>query len=234
MDQRELSVVIPCLNENETIGHAVTTCLNVFKQLNINGEVIVVDNGSDDGSGELAKVAGAKVFVEPRKGYGNALLRGIRESIGRYIFMADADMSYDFTDIGKFLDHIGTCDMLIGCRFSRGGGNLEKGAMPILNQIGNFFLSNFTRILFGIKIHDFHCGARMFVREKIISLDLNSEGMEFASELIIAAHKKGLCIGEIGIHFKKDKRINNVIKLRPFRDGFRHIKYILKAFFVLK
>lgn len=226
-----LSVIIPCLNEKETIGMAVKSCLDVFNNMGIRGEVVVIDNGSDDGSGDIAFIHGARVVLEENKGYGSALIRGIKEAEGYYIFMADADMSYDFYEIGNFLEkmRLDNLDLLVGCRFSYGGGCLASGAMPLFNRIGNFILSGIARVLFRIKIHDFHCGARMFVKDKIININLRSPGMEFASEMIISAYKKGLKIGEIGINFKKDAREKDVSKLRPFRDGLRHIIFMFKS-----
>lgn len=228
-----ISFVIPCLNEEDTIGKAVEVSLKALKDNNLEGEVVVVDNASTDGTAIVALGAGARVVREERRGYGSAITRGVREAKYSLVFMADADLSYDLNEAPLFLNMLkeDNADLVIGCRFPYGGGVLEKGAMPTLNRAGNFFLSYFARALFGIKAHDFHCGARLFKRDKFLTLGMKSEGMEFASEMVIRFHRAGYCISEKGIFLRKDERVVHGSHLRPMRDGIRHMKCILGIFF---
>src|SRR5580765_613787 len=177
----ELTVVLPCLNEAETVAVCVAKAKRWLRDAGVVGEVVVADNGSTDGSPELAEEAGARVVTVPRKGYGNALMSGIRAARGTYVIMADADDSYDLENLGPFLAQLRNGDDLVmGNRF-RGG--IERGAMPWLHRrVGNPVLSGIGRLFFRTPVRDFHCGIRGFRKDAILGLGLRSEGMEFASE----------------------------------------------------
>lgn len=236
LDEKEkidLTCLIPCLNEEGTIGLCVTECINLFSKYNIKGEVLVADNNSDDKSREIAESKGARVIIVNERGYGNVLKEGIKNANGKKIFMADADMSYDFNEMKTFLDRMlkSGADFVLGCRLPKGGGIIEDGAMPFLNKyIGNPFLSWFARTMFKSNIIDFHCGARLFDKEKIAKLSLESGGMEYASEMIIRSILSGLKIEQVSVVLRKDMRKKQHSKLRPFRDGLRHLSLIIRIF----
>jgi glycosyltransferase involved in cell wall biosynthesis len=217
-----VSVVIPCLNEAENIVQCVTRALDVLYENDISGEVIVADNGSDDGSAELAEEAGATVIHEPRRGYGRAYLAGFSASRGDYIVMVDADLTYDFEEIPRFvkeLDEGG--ELVMGNRME----NIQPGAMPWMNRyIGNPLLSGFLNILFRTPVRDAHCGMRAVRRDVLPRLELRSAGMEFASEMVIRAAKADLDVREfpIALHPRGGKS-----KLNPFSDGWRHLRLML-------
>jgi glycosyltransferase involved in cell wall biosynthesis len=217
------SIVLPCLNEEETVGICVREALRIFDEKEYEGEVIVVDNASDDDSASVAEKAGAKVIREENRGYGNALRRGLKEASGDVIVLMDADTTYSFDDIPAVTLPIinGECDMVIGNRF----GGMEKGAMSLSHRVGVRFLSAAARSKFRCTINDFHCGIRAVSKEALERLDLKTDGMEFATEMIAQACKKGLKIGEVPVKLKRCE-YNRKTKLRTIRDGFRHLFFI--------
>lgn len=217
-----VSVVIPCLDEAEGVVGCIRDAQAGLARRQVAGEIIVVDNGSTDNSAELAEDAGAVVVHEPRRGYGTALRAGFAAASGRYIVMGDADRSYDFGEIGTFVDQLDLgSDLVVGDRM----GNIEPGAMPWLHRyIGNPFLSRLLRVLFGTGVHDAHCGMRAFRRDVLPQLDLDSDGMEIASEMVIRAAKADLQISQIPITYAA--RVGRS-KLSRFRDGWRHLRLLL-------
>lgn len=229
MDEKvEVSIVIPCLNEAEMIEFCILEALNAIQKNGIQGEVLVADNGSTDNSADIAMDAGARVIIIEKKGYGSALLGGIQAAKGTYVLIGDADGSYDFGELPNFLDllHKGN-DLVMGCRLPGGGGKIEKGAMPWKHRwIGNPVLSGLGKLFFASSVTDFHCGLRAFHRETILSLSLKTSGMEFASEMVIKAGLQGLHIAEIPITLHRDGRSTSP-HLRSFRDGWRHLRFML-------
>ncbi len=216
-----LSVVIPCLNEAETIGECVTRALDVLRSQDYDGEVVVVDNGSTDGSGDLARQAGARVVDEPRRGYGSAYLAGLAVARGDYIVMVDADLTYDFNEIPQFIESLDSgAQMVIGNRMQ----NIEPGAMPLLSRLGNPLLSGFLNVLHRTNVRDAHCGMRALRRDVLPVLNLRTVGMEFASEMVIRATREHLDVREVPIALHP--RVGDS-KLSPFRDGWRHLRVIL-------
>jgi glycosyltransferase involved in cell wall biosynthesis len=216
-----VSVVIPCLDEAETIAECVTTAREVLGEHGFTGEVIVVDNGSTDGSGELARAAGAAVVDEPRRGYGSAYLAGLAAARGDYIVMIDADLTYDFREIPSFVKELEDgAELVVGNRLA----GVQPGAMPLLNRIGNPMLSGFLNALHRTNIHDAHCGMRAVRRSVLPVLNLRTVGMEFASEMVIRASREHLDVREIPI--KLHPRVGES-KLSPFRDGWRHLRLIV-------
>lgn len=216
-----VSVVIPCLNEAENIEECVSRARAVLDEYAIAGEVIVVDNGSEDGSGDLARAAGASVVEEPRRGYGQAYLSGFEVASGDYIVMIDADLTYDFDEIPRFLDELDQgAELVMGNRL-RG---VQPGAMSLMSRIGNPLLSGFLNLVYRTPIGDAHCGMRALRRDLLSTLDLHSTGMEFASEMVIRAARRGVRIAEIPIqlHPRGGKS-----KLSPLRDGWRHLRLML-------
>jgi hypothetical protein len=221
----EVSAVIPCLNEEETLAICIEKAFRSFAELGMAGEVVVADNGSTDRSVEIAEKLGARVVHERRKGYGSALLRGICESSGEVIVMADADDSYDWSAIAPFVRKVREgYDLVMGNRF-RGG--IRPGAMPRLHRyLGNPVLSLVARIAFRTEIGDFHCGMRAFSRSAFQRMQLRTTGMEFATEMVANAAHQHLRITEIPVVLHPDKR-SRPPHLRPFRDGWRHLRFIL-------
>ncbi|MBU1727504.1 MAG: glycosyltransferase family 2 protein [Candidatus Omnitrophica bacterium] len=219
----ELSVVLPCLNEEEAIGVCVKRVKEVFAKEGIRGEIIVADNGSTDRSIEIAKNEGAKVVIEHKRGYGSAYLRGFREVSGKYVVMADSDLTYDFYDIPKFLKALREGnDFVMGSRFK---GKIQKKAMPWMNRyIGNPILSGMTRVFFRTKLSDIHCGMRGFSLEAYQKMKLRTIGMEFATEMVVAALQNDLKTCEIPIHYHPRKGES---KLNPFFDAWRHMRFML-------
>jgi glycosyltransferase involved in cell wall biosynthesis len=216
-----VSVVIPCLNEAETIAECVRRARRVLDENGVEGEVLVVDNGSTDGSGDLARAAGAKVVEEPRRGYGSAYLAGLDVAQGDYVVMVDADLTYDFGEIPKFVRELEKgAELVIGNRMS----NIQPGAMPLLSRVGNPLLSGFLNVLHRTNVHDAHCGMRALRRDIVPVLNLRTVGMEFASEMVIRATRERLDVREIPIALHR--RIGES-KLSPFRDGWRHLRLIL-------
>lgn len=221
----KISVVMPCLNEEKGVGICIEKCLDVFARNGMNGEVIVVDNGSTDASKEIIRKTKAHLFEEKRKGYGSAYLRGFSEARGKYIVMGDSDDTYDFFEIPQFISLLENgYDFIIGSRLK---GKITKGngSMPWLHRfIGNPVLSGILRLFFGVDVSDAHCGMRAFTQEAYQKMFLRTTGMEFASEMIINAGKAKLKIKEIPINYRL--RIGES-KLRTFRDGWRHLRFML-------
>ena len=216
-----VSVVIPCLNEAETIAECVTRARRVLAETGLEGEVIVVDNGSEDGSGDLARRAGAHVVDEPRRGYGSAYLAGLATAAGEYIVMVDADLTYDFGEIPRFVSELENGGQLVvGNRMS----DIEPGAMPLLSRLGNPVLSGLLNILHRTNVHDAHSGMRALRRDVVPILNLRTVGMEFASEMVIRATREHLDVREVPIALHP--RVGTS-KLSPFRDGWRHLRLIL-------
>lgn len=221
----ELTVLMPCLDEAETVSTCVTKAVDFIRRNGVDGEVLVVDNGSVDRSVELARAAGARLIVCDERGYGAALRRGIENAKGKFIVMGDADDSYDFSRLDAFLADLRTgSDLVMGDRFL---GGIMPGAMPFLHQyVGNPVLSALGRLLFGSRVRDFHCGLRGFRRDRILDLDLRSPGMEFASEMIVKASLRGLRISEVPTVLHPDGR-SRAPHLRTWRDGWRHLRFML-------
>jgi len=216
-----VSVVIPCLDEAETIGECVTTARAVLEDSGLAGEVIVVDNGSTDGSGDLARAAGALVVEERRRGYGSAYLAGLAAARGDYIVMVDADLTYDFREIPRFVDELENgAELVVGNRLE----GVQPGAMPWLSRVGNPLLTGFLNMLYRTNIHDAHCGMRAVRRAVLPVLNMRTVGMEFASEMVIRATREKLDVREIPIELHP--RVGTS-KLSPFRDGWRHLRLIL-------
>jgi len=216
-----VSVVIPCLNEAETIAECVQEARAALDANDLSGEVIVVDNGSTDGSGRLALEAGALVVDEPRRGYGSAYLAGLAVAQGDYIVMVDADLTYDFGDIPKFVRELENgAQVVIGNRMQ----DIKPGAMPLLSRLGNPLLSGFLNVLHHTQVHDAHCGMRALRRDVVPVLNLRTVGMEFASEMVIRATREHLDVREVPIALHP--RVGTS-KLSPFRDGWRHLRLIL-------
>jgi glycosyltransferase involved in cell wall biosynthesis len=225
----ELSVVIPCLNEADTVATCVAKAVRAMREHGIAGEVILADNGSTDGSRELAAAAGARVVPVTDRGYGAALMGGIAAARGRYILMGDADESYDFLELPKFVAKLREgYDLVQGCRLPSGGGTVAQGAMRFLHRWwGNPMFSAMARRWFGAPIHDVHCGMRAFDARYIRGINLRCTGMEFASEMVIKATLGGARIGEVPITLHKDGRVAHAAHLRTFRDGWRHFRFYL-------
>jgi len=224
-DSLELSVVMPCLNEAETLEICITKALRAFAELHISGEVIVADNGSDDGSQAIAERAGARVVSVETKGYGSALMGGISAARGEFIIMGDADDSYDFSDLGRFIEMLRAGhDLVMGNRF-RGG--IAPGAMPWHHRyLGNPVLSAIGRLFFHSPAGDFHCGLRAFKRTAVLEMDLRTTGMEFASEMVVKATLKKMSIAEVPATLRPDGR-SRPPHLRSWRDGWRHLRFLL-------
>jgi glycosyltransferase involved in cell wall biosynthesis len=221
----ELTVVMPCLNEAETVATCVTKAVRCMAENGIDGEVVLADNGSTDGSQQLATDAGARVVPVAEKGYGNALMGGIIAARGEYVIMGDADDSYDFTSLMPFLEELRKgADLVMGNRFK---GGIDPGAMPPLHRyLGNPVLSFIGRLFFPSEIGDFHCGLRGFRRQSALDLNLQATGMEFASEMVVKATLWKQKIKEVPTTLKKDGR-SRPPHLRSWRDGWRHLRFLL-------
>jgi glycosyltransferase involved in cell wall biosynthesis len=221
----DVSVVIPCLNEANSIGICVEKALKAFKEAELRGEVVVADNGSTDGSVEIAQKLGARVIPVEQRGYGSALKAGIRTARGAFIIMGDADDSYDFAEVPRFVaEWRKGSDVVMGNRFA---GEIKPGAMPWHHKyIGNPGLTALLNLFFHSGIGDSHCGMRGFTREVFERMDVRSNGMEFASEFVIKAAQLGAKTSEIPITLWKDKR-GRPPHLRSFRDGWRHLRFML-------
>jgi len=221
----ELTVVMPCLNEAETVATCVRKAVAFIAESGISGEVVVADNGSTDGSQRLAENAGARVVAIAEKGYGNALMGGILAARGEYVIMGDSDDSYDFTNLMPFVEELRKgADLVMGNRFA---GGIEPGAMPPLHRyLGNPVLSFAGRLFFRSKIGDFHCGLRGFRKDSAIKLGLQATGMEFASEMVVKATLAKQTITEVPTTLSKDGR-SHPPHLRSWRDGWRHLRFLL-------
>jgi glycosyltransferase involved in cell wall biosynthesis len=221
----ELSVVMPCLNERETVGVCVRKAMSALKDAGIPGEVIVADNGSTDGSVELAQAEGARVVNIEQKGYGSALKGGILAARGKYVLMADSDDSYDFSHAPRFVQQLRTgSDLVMGNRFQ---GGISDQAMPFLHRyLGNPVLSGIGRLFFGSPCGDFHCGMRGFRRDSFLQMDIRSTGMEFASEMVVKATLMRMKVSEVPTTLNPDGR-NRPPHLRTWRDGWRHLRFLL-------
>jgi hypothetical protein len=214
--------VIPCLNEAPSIERCVQRAREAIDGQGWHGEVIVADNGSEDGSADLAKAAGALVVFEPRRGYGSAYLAGFAAATGDYIVMADADLTYDFGDIPRFVEELDRgADVVMGNRMK----GIQPGAMPWLHRyVGNPILTGILNLFFRTGVRDAHCGMRAVRRDVLPRLDLRTTGMEFASEMVIRAGKARLALTEIPIHYHPREGDS---KLSSFRDGWRHLRFLL-------
>lgn len=221
----ELSIVMPCLNEAETLETCIVKAQTYLKNSHVNGEVIIADNGSTDGSQDIAKNLGAVVINVKEKGYGSALIGGIKNAQGRYIIMGDADDSYDFLNLQGFVDQLRNgYELVMGNRFK---GGIKKGAMPPLHRyLGNPVLSFIGRLFFHNPASDFHCGLRGFNKKAIEKLGLTAPGMEFASEMVVKATLHKLKIIEVPTTLSPDGRTRKP-HLRSWRDGWRHLRFLL-------
>ena len=217
-----VSVVIPCLNEAPTIERCVAAAQRALADAGLEGEVVVADNGSDDGSAELARRAGARVVHEPRRGYGSAYLAGFAAARGDYIVMADADLTYDFANIPRFVRELEAgAQLVMGNRME----NIRPGAMPWLHRyVGNPLLTGILNLFFRTGVRDAHCGMRALRRDVLPTLDLRTTGMEFASEMVIRAAKERLDVRELPIEYHPREGES---KLSTFRDGWRHLRFLL-------
>ncbi len=224
-DSPELSIVMPCLNEARTLPLCLEKVRRFLEDNKVNGEILVADNGSEDGSATIAERFGARVVSVAEKGYGAALAGGIAAARGRFVIMGDADDSYDFTALAPMLEKLrGGAQLVVGNRFQ---GEIKPGAMPFLNRyLGNPVLSFIGRLFFKIPLGDFHCGLRGFDREAVLALDLKTTGMEYASEMIVRAALHGLKIEEVPVTLAPDGR-GRKPHLHPWRDGWRHLRFLL-------
>ena len=221
----ELSVVMPCLNEAETLETCIRKAQHFLREARVAGEVLVADNGSTDGSQALATRTGARLVPVEARGYGSALMGGITAAAGRFIIMGDADDSYDFSRLGPLLDRLREgYDLVMGNRFA---GGIQPGAMPPLNRyLGNPVLTAIGRLFFHSPVRDFHCGLRGFTKAAVLRMNLRTTGMEFASEMVVKATLIGLRVGEVPIPYSPAGRSRRP-HLRPWRDGWRHLRFLL-------
>ncbi|MGF6240993.1 hypothetical protein P3T42_002744 [Paraburkholderia sp. GAS38] len=221
----ELTILMPCLNEIETLATCIKKAKAFLARCGIDGEVLIADNGSSDGSIDLASSCGARVVHVPVRGYGAALLHGIKAANGKYVIMGDSDDSYDFANLDVFVEQLRNgFDLVMGNRFK---GGIANGAMPFLHKyLGNPVLSFIGRLFFSIPVGDFHCGLRGFNRERFVALGLTTTGMEFASEMIVRAALSGFAICEVPTTLSKDGR-SRPPHLRTWRDGWRHLRFLL-------
>jgi glycosyltransferase involved in cell wall biosynthesis len=224
----ELTILMPCLNEAETLAHCIEKAKIGIQKSGVRGEIMIADNGSTDGSQSIAEKLGARVVAVAEKGYGNALFGGTRSALGKWILMGDADDSYDFSEADRFVKKFQEgFELVMGCRLPIGGGKILPGAMPWKNRwLGNPILSFIGRLFFKCPAHDFHCGLRGFTKEAFEKLDLQTTGMEFASEMVIKATLKKLRITEVPVTLSKDGR-SRPPHLKPWRDGWRHLRFML-------
>jgi glycosyltransferase involved in cell wall biosynthesis len=221
----ELTILMPCLNEEETLADCIDKARGFLAGADIDGEVLVADNGSTDESIRIAEHHNARVVQVPTKGYGAALMHGIRAARGTYVIMGDSDGSYDFSRLEPYVDRLRAgYDLVMGNRFL---GGIERGAMPFLHRyLGNPVLSFLGRLFFKIPVGDFHCGLRAFRRDRLLALGLRARGMEFASEMVVRAALSGLAIAEVPTTLSPDGR-SRPPHLRTWRDGWRHLKFLL-------
>jgi glycosyltransferase involved in cell wall biosynthesis len=221
----ELTILMPCLNEAETVGTCIGKAQRFLAQAAISGEVLIADNGSTDGSQAIAEKLGARVVTVADRGYGAALIGGIQAANGRYVIMGDADDSYDFSALAPFVERLrGGADLVMGNRFK---GGIAPGAMPFLHRyLGNPVLSWTGRLFFHLRVGDFHCGLRGFNRERLTTLNLRTTGMEFASEMVVRAALADFRIEEVPTALNKDGR-SRPPHLRTWQDGWRHLSFLL-------
>lgn len=220
---------MPCLDEAETLPACIGKALQFLREHKVSGEVLVADNGSTDGSQEIATKLGARVVSVMARGYGNTLRGGIAAARGKFIVMGDADDSYDFAALGAFVDKLRAgADVVQGCRLPAGGGRIEPEAMPPSHRwLGNPLFSALARRMFRVPVNDVYCGLRGFRRDLIPKLDLRCEGMEFATEMLIKASLRGARIAEVPITLHRDGRTAHPPHLRTFRDGWRTLRFFL-------
>ncbi len=225
MKQIELTILMPCLNEEKTLETCIKKAFSYLKSSKIKGEILIADNGSTDNSLKIAKKNKVRIINVTEKGYGSALIHGIKAANGKFIIMGDCDDSYDFTNLDEFVNKLREgYDLVMGDRFK---GGIEKGAMSFSHRyIGNPILSFLGRLFYHSKIKDFHCGLRGFNKEKILTLNLQCPGMEFASEMVVKAEINNLKIAQVPTTLKKDGR-DRKPHLNTFRDGFRHLKFLI-------
>jgi glycosyltransferase involved in cell wall biosynthesis len=225
----ELSIVMPCLNEADTIATCIAKAQRAMREQNIVGEVVIADNGSTDGSPQIAERLGARVIHVEAKGYGNALMGGIAAARGKYVIMGDADDSYDFLEVPRFVEKLREdFDLVQGCRLPAGGGRVMPGAMPFLHRWwGNPMFSAMTRAWFHAPIHDVYCGMRGFTKALYNRLSLRCTGMEFATEMIIKSSLYNEKIAEVPITLHPDGRLAHPPHLKTFRDGWRTLRFFL-------
>lgn len=228
-DASELTIVMPCLNEAETLALCIEKARVGIQRSGVRGEIVVADNGSKDSSVLIAEKLGARVVHVKKKGYGNALRGGIQAASGKWIVMGDADESYDFSETDHFVKKFQEgFELVMGCRLPSGGGKIMPGAMPLSHRwLGNPLFSRMARHMFAVSIHDVYCGLRGFTRELYNRLELQCEGMEFATEMIIKASLHGARIAEIPITLHPDGRKAQVPHLRTIRDGWRTLRFFL-------
>lgn len=228
LDTCDLTILMPCLNEAETIVTCVQKARLGLERAGIAGEILIADNGSTDGSIELAEKHGARVVHIAEKGYGSALRGGIEAARGKWLIMGDADDSYDFSNITGFVEKLREgCDLVMGCRLPSGGGTIAAGAMPWKNRwIGNPSLSFLGRLFFKTPIRDFHCGLRGFSKKAYRQMQPKTTGMEFASEMVMKASIGSMKVAEVPITLHADGR-SRPPHLRPWRDGWRHLRFML-------
>jgi glycosyltransferase involved in cell wall biosynthesis len=227
-DPVELTILMPCLNEAETLARCIEKAKLGLQRSGVSGEIVIADNGSTDGSQAIAEKAGVRLVPVKEKGYGSALTGGVRAAAGQWIIMGDADDSYDFSDVAGFVKKFQAGDdVVMGCRLPSGGGTISPGAMPWKNRwLGNPVLSFIGRLFFKCTAHDFHSGLRGFTKNAFDKMDLQTTGMEFASEMVIKSTLKGLKISEVPITLHKDGR-SRPPHLKPWRDGWRHLRFML-------
>jgi glycosyltransferase involved in cell wall biosynthesis len=224
----ELSIILPCLNEGETLARCIETARLGIQRAGVRGEIIVADNGSTDDSPAIAEKSGARVVPVKEKGYGSALRGGVHAALGKWILMGDADDSYDFSEADRFVKKFQEgFELVMGCRLPSGGGTILPGAMPWKNRwLGNPVLSFIGRLFFNCPARDFHCGLRGFTRAAFEKMELKTTGMEFASEMVIKSTFKRLKIAEVPVTLRPDGR-SRPPHLKPWRDGWRHLRFML-------
>ncbi len=224
----EVSVVIPCLNEAETLAVCIDKAQAAFQSMGVAGEIVIGDNGSTDGSQNIAISRGAVVVDVPARGYGAALMGGIGAAQGRYIIMGDADDSYDFSELPKFVEKLRAgANFVIGCRFPKGGGRIMPGAMPFLHRwLGTPVLTWLSNLFFSTRIKDINCGMRGFTKAAYSQMDLRSPGMEFASEMVMKSALMNITTEQVPITLHPDGRSREP-HLRTWRDGWRHLRFML-------